>query len=59
MNLAKEEAQQGKLSSKPAEDSMAYNSLFLIRCWSQNSGSLSRFMHVLAVGRRSRSSPPL
>lgn len=48
-----------QLSSNPAEDSMAYSSLFLIRCWSQNSGSLSRFMQVLAVGRRSRSVPPL
>lgn len=48
-----------QLSSKPAEDSMAYSNLFLIRCWSQNSGSLSRFMQVEAVGRRSRSFPPL
>lgn len=48
-----------QLSSNPADDSMAYSSLFLIRCWSQNSGSLSRFMQVLAVGRRSRSLPPL
>lgn len=38
---------------------MAYRSLFLIRCWSQNSGNLSRFMQVEAVGRRSRSFPPL
>lgn len=48
-----------QLSSNPEDDSMAYSSLFLIRCWSQNSGSLSRFMQVLAVGRRSRSVPPL
>lgn len=46
-----------QLNSKPAPDSMAYNSLFLSVSSLPNSGSFRRFMQVLAVGRRS-SLPP-
>lgn len=48
-----------QLSSKPAAHSMAYSSLLRSSASSRNSGSLSRFMQVLAVGSRSRSEPPL
>lgn len=47
-----------QLSSKPAAHSMAYSSLLRSSASSGNSGSFSRFMHVLAVGSRSRSEPP-
>lgn len=42
-----------QLSSKPAPEWMAYKSRLRIVSSSSYSGSFSRFMHVLAVGRRS------
>jgi len=42
-----------QLSSKPAPDSIAYSNRSLIVLSSGYSGSFSKFMHVLAVGRRS------
>ena len=47
-----------QLSSNPAPDSMAYNTLSRIVLSSLKGGSLRRFIHVLADGSRS-SSPPL
>jgi len=46
-----------QLSSNPEPDSMAYNSLSRSVSSSLNSGNLSRFIQVLAVGSRSASLP--
>lgn len=48
-----------QLSSKPASASIAYSSLVRRMFWSLNSGSFSRFIQVLDVGKRSCSFPAL
>ena len=46
-----------QLNSKPDSDSTAYSNLDLSMAGSLKSGSLSKFIQVLAVGRRSSSLP--
>lgn len=50
-------SQRFQLNSKPESDSTAYKSLVRSVCSSLKSGSLSRFIQVLAVGNRSSSAP--